>query len=83
LRRTKLEEWQLLNHTAKASEAGLREVVANHLKCLADSVETRQPLPCCDLDAAFAKWNLSAATIVENDRPRLVRRLVNQVQGLT
>jgi multidrug resistance protein MdtO len=82
LRRTKLEEWHLLNQTAQASEAELRAVVADYLKRMAASVENGQSLSSCDLESAFAKWNLIAAGIVENDRPRLVRRLVDQVQSL-
>lgn len=83
LRRTKLEEWHLLDQTAQASEAELRAVVADYLKCLAASVEKGRTLPCENLDPPFAKWNLSTAAVVENDRPRLVRRLVNQVERLT
>ncbi|HTV42148.1 MAG TPA: FUSC family protein [Candidatus Sulfotelmatobacter sp.] len=82
LRRTKLEEWRLLSPAAQASEADLRVVVASYLQRMAASVESAQPLRPCDLESAFAKWNQSAASIVENDRPRLVRRLVRQVQGL-
>jgi multidrug resistance protein MdtO len=82
LRRTKLEEWQLLNKPAQSSEAGLRIVVANYLKQFAASVERGQSLLPGNLEPVLAKWNLSAAAIVENDRPRLVRRLVNQVQSL-
>jgi multidrug resistance protein MdtO len=82
LRRTELEEWHLLNKPAQGSEAGLRVLVGDYLKHLADSVENDQSLPPANLEATFAKWNLSAAGIVENDRPRLVRRLVNQVQSL-
>jgi multidrug resistance protein MdtO len=82
LRRTKLEEWQHLNQPVQASEAELRDAVADQLQRVAASVESCQPLSSCDLDSAFAKWNLTAAGITGNDRPRLVRRLVNQVQGL-
>jgi multidrug resistance protein MdtO len=82
LRRTKLEEWQLFSHAAQASEAELRVVVADHLQRMATSVENGQPMPPDNLESAFAKWNLAAAKIAENDRPRLVRRLVDQVQSL-
>ncbi|HEV2328472.1 MAG TPA: FUSC family protein [Verrucomicrobiae bacterium] len=82
LRRTKLEEWQMLNRSAQAAEAELRGTVADYLKRLAVSVENQQPLPPDNLDAACDKWNRGAGDIVENDRLRLVRRLVNQVQGL-
>jgi hypothetical protein len=75
-------EWQLLDQPAQASEAELRRVVADHLQRMAASVETGQPSPSDSLDTAFAKWQLMAAGIVENDRPRLVRRLIDQVQNL-
>jgi multidrug resistance protein MdtO len=82
LARTKLEEWDLLNQGAQASEAELRSAVAGYLQRMAASVESHQPLPPCNLDAAFAKWNPAAASKDGNDRPRLVRRLVHQVQTL-
>ena len=82
LRRTKLEEWQLLNEATQASESDLRLAAADHLRSMATSVETGQPSPYDSLDSAFAKWNLTAASIVENDRPRLVRRLIDQIQSL-
>jgi multidrug resistance protein MdtO len=81
LRRTKLEEWQLLNPPAKASEAELRDAVADYLQRMAVCVENGQ-LCRGDLEPAFAKWNVATAGIVENDRPRLIRRLVNQVESL-
>ena len=86
LRRTKLEEWQLLNQPAQASETELRVVVADYLNQSAAFVESGQSrgqsLPPGNLEPALARWNLSAAGIVENDRPRLVRRLVTQAQSL-
>lgn len=82
LRRTKLDEWQLLNRAAQASEAELRAVVADYLKRMAASVESGQSLPPDNLEPAFAKWNVSAAGIVGNDRPRLIRRLVKEAQVL-
>lgn len=82
LRRTKLEEWQLLDQPAQASEAELRGVVARYLQRMAAVVETRQRLSPCNLESAFAKWNSGASSINGNDRPRLVRRLVDQVKSL-
>ena len=82
LRRTKLEEWQVLNKSMQECEAALRDVVAEYLQHMAASVENRQPLTLCDLDSALAKWNTCTAGIIDNDRPRLIRRLVNQVHGL-
>jgi uncharacterized membrane protein YccC len=82
LRRTKLEEWQLLNESERASEAELRSVVAGYLQGMAASVETRRPLPPGNFESACAKWRRTAAGIVGNDRPRVVRRLVDQVESL-
>ncbi len=82
LRRTKLEEWRLLNEAAQASESELRTGVADYLRRMAASVETGNPSPPDNLEPVFAKWNFAAAGIVENDRPRLVRRLVDQIHGL-
>jgi uncharacterized membrane protein YccC len=82
LRRTKIEEWQLLNQAAQASESELRMAVAEHLQRMAVSVETGQPSPSGSLESAFAKWDFDATNIIANDRPRLVRRLVRQVEDL-
>jgi Outer membrane efflux protein len=77
LRRTKFEKWQVLNQTAQASEAELRNAVADYLQRMAASAENGRPMPRDNLESAFAKWNLTASGIVENDHPRLVRRLIN------
>ncbi|HEX3717615.1 MAG TPA: FUSC family protein [Verrucomicrobiae bacterium] len=82
LRRTKIEEWQILDQSAKASEFELRMAVADYLRRMAASVETGQPSPSDSFEPAFSKWKLMVAGIVENDRPRLVRRLADQVRGL-
>jgi multidrug resistance protein MdtO len=83
LRRTKLEEWQLLAKPAQAAEAELRGAVADYLERTAASVENHQGLPPGNLELESAKWSLTTAGIVENDRPRVVRRLVAQVENLT
>jgi uncharacterized membrane protein YccC len=82
LRRTKLEEWQLLTHSEQASEVELRSVVACYLQSMAASVETRRPLPPGNFESACAKWRRTASGIVGNDRPRVVRRLMDQVESL-
>ncbi len=82
LRQTKLEEWQLLDRPAQAAEAQLRTVVADYLGRAAASVESGQSVPSSNLEPVFADWNRSTTGIIGNDRPRLVRRLVNQVQTL-
>jgi multidrug resistance protein MdtO len=82
LRRTKIEEWQILSGPAQMSESELRVVVAAHLQRMAASVETGQPYPSCAVESALAEWNQTAPRSAENDRPRLIRRLVDQVQTL-
>jgi multidrug resistance protein MdtO len=82
LRRTKLEEWQHLDQAAQTSESELRRSVADNLQRMAASVETGRSSPPSNFESALVKWNLSAPANVENDRPRLVRRLVDQVHGL-
>ncbi len=83
LRRTKLEEWQLLGADTRALESDLRMAVAGHLRLLAAAVETSQRPPPENLQGAFARWSAATAGTVENDRPRLVRRLVIQAQSLS
>ncbi len=83
LRRTKLEEWQHLDKTAQQNEATLRSDAADYLERLAGAVESAQPLMPAELETACANWNLAVAQVAGNDRPRLVRRFINQVRELT
>jgi hypothetical protein len=82
LRRTKLEEWQRLDKPAQSSESELRVAVSDYLQRTADSLESGGPIASIELDSACKKWNLAVANIQGNDRPRLVRRLVDQVSEL-
>jgi hypothetical protein len=83
LRRTKLEEWQRLDKPAQSSESELRVAVSDYLQRMAASVESGGPTAPIELKSACTKWNLAVANIQGNDRPRLVRRLVDQVSELS
>lgn len=82
LRRTKLEEWQRLGEPAQAAESALRGVISAHLDRAACLVETGQEPRRDDFGGALTAWNRVTWGITGNDRPRLVNRLVNQVQTL-
>jgi multidrug resistance protein MdtO len=83
LRRTKLEEWQRLDKPAQSSESALRAAVSDYLQRTAALVESGRPIVPIELESACTKWNLAVADIQGNDRPRLVRRLVDQVCELS
>jgi|GEM_PF-550021 len=82
LGKTKLEEWQRLDQPTQQTESVLRTNLAEQLQHVADFVETGQPSKISNLEPALTAWNQAAAQIKENDRPRLVRRLVEQIRHL-
>ena len=82
LRRTKLEEWDRLDQTTQAGESALRAVVAEQLQGFATQLEKGRPSPPMTLESARAQWVQTIGSITGNDRPRLVRRLVRQVERL-
>jgi multidrug resistance protein MdtO len=82
LRKTKLEEWQQLEKPAQQAETVLRLSAAEQLQHVAAFVETGQPSKSNGLESTFAAWNHTVAQVTENDRPRLVRRLVELIQHL-
>jgi hypothetical protein len=83
LRRTKLEEWERLGEPVQVAETALRGTIADHLDRAAVFVEHGQRPEECHIESALAAWNEQAAHVTGNDRPRLVRRLVEQVRTLT
>jgi uncharacterized membrane protein YccC len=83
LRRTKLEEWQRLDQAAQASESELRSGAADYLQRVAAFVESGRQIETAELESPFTKWNLNVANVEGNDRPRLVRRLMDQIRELT
>jgi multidrug resistance protein MdtO len=82
LRRTKLEEWQRLDKHVQETESTLRNVASDCLRRMAAFVESGRQVPPNELESAFTEWNLTVANVAGNDRPRLVRRLVDQIRRL-
>ena len=82
LRKTKLEEWQRLDEPVQQAETILRTGAAEELQHVAAFVETGQPPKSTGLESAFTTWNYTVAQVTENDRPRLVRRLIEQIRQL-
>jgi multidrug resistance protein MdtO len=82
LRRTKVEEWQRLEPSVQTTEAALREVIAEYLQEIINFLKNGpRPRP-CEMQQALAEWNRAAEGVTGNDRPRLVRRLADQIQRL-
>jgi uncharacterized membrane protein YccC len=82
LRRTKLEEWQRLGEPVQSAEMALRRVIAEYVQRLANFLQNGPRPERCEMDQALAAWNQTTADITGNDRPRLVRRLVDQIHRL-
>jgi multidrug resistance protein MdtO len=83
LRKTKLEEWQRLEEPVQQAETVLRTGAAEELQHVAAFVETGLPSKSNGLEPVFTTWNQTVAQVTENDRPRLVRRLIEQIRLLT
>ena len=81
-RQTKLEEWQRLQPAVQVAEAALRTEMSNYLKRMADYVRAGGRPEECALESALDTWNHATAQITDNDRPRLVRRLVAQIREI-
>ncbi len=82
LRRTKLEEWDRLDQTTQEGESALRAVVAEQLQTFATQLEQGRSTTPMTLESARKQWVQTIGSITGNDRPRLVRRLVRQVERL-
>jgi multidrug resistance protein MdtO len=80
LEQTKLEEWQRLNLPVQEAEITLRASAARQLQHVAIYVETGNCPKSAELESAFAEWNRIAPPQAENDRPRLMRRVVEQIR---
>jgi hypothetical protein len=79
LGKTKLEEWDALEKPVQESELVLRRNAAAQLEHIAASLENRSALKPVDLSPVFALWNQAAPPVTQNDRPRLIRRVVEQI----
>jgi len=82
LRRTKLEEWQRLAPPVQAAESAVRAAQADYFENLALFIESGKGLKPLNWDSALETWNRATWGITNNDRPRLVNRLINQTQRL-
>jgi len=77
--KTKQEEWQLLSPPVQAAEIALRASGARQLQRVAVYIETGHFPKSADLESTFAEWSRIIPPPEENDRPRLVRRIVEQI----
>jgi multidrug resistance protein MdtO len=81
--KSKLEEWRELDAPVQQAEINLWTAAAARLRNVAAFVETcrlqREP---DEFEARLARWEQAVAKVRGNDRPRLVRRLVNQIKLL-
>jgi multidrug resistance protein MdtO len=79
LDKTKLEEWEQLEKPVQAAELVLRTNVADQLEQIAASLENRPAPKAGDLQASLVAWNQLAPPATQNDRPRLMRRVIEQI----
>lgn len=78
----KSEEWQRLNPAVQQAEAALRTAAGEFLRQIAAHLE-KGPVPeAAAFESAFREWSRAVATVTGNDRPRLVRRVVHEIQEL-
>ena len=80
LRKTKLEEWEQQEPPVQQAETTLRQSAAEQLQHIATCLETGRPSEPSNLEATYAAWKETVARCTENDRPRLVRHLIEQIQ---
>ena len=80
LEQAKMEEWERLSPAVQAAETVLRATAARQLQQAAAYVETGHCPKSAELEYAFAEWNQIVPPPAENDRPRLVRRVIDQVR---
>jgi multidrug resistance protein MdtO len=82
LGKTKLEEWQSLPPDARRAESELRDRAAGQLQAAAAQLEVSKCPASGDLEPDFSLWNQTVAPVTGNDRPRLIRRVVEQIGKL-
>lgn len=80
LAQAKLEEWERLSPQVQAAEITLRACGARQLQHVAAYVETGHCPQSAELETAFSEWSRIIPPTSENDRPRLVRRVVDQIR---
>jgi hypothetical protein len=82
LRKTKLEEWHRLEESVQQAETVLRSSAAAQLQDVAAFIETGQPPKPNGIESNFTAWNHTVTQVTDNDRPRLMRRLIEQIGQL-
>ncbi len=78
--KTKQEEWQQLSPAVQAAEMALRSCAMRQLQQMAAYIETGRCPKSVELESAFAEWSRIIPPPADNDRPRLVGRLVQQIR---
>jgi hypothetical protein len=79
---TALKEWARDETSTKEAEFALRVSAAEEVRRTANFVESGHRQESDELEASRSKWEQGAAQTARNERPRLVRELVAQVQQL-
>ncbi len=80
LEQAKLEEWERLSPAVQEAEIVLRASAARQLQLVATYVEIGHCPKSAELESAFTAWSQIVPPPAENDRPRLVRRVIDQVR---
>jgi multidrug resistance protein MdtO len=81
-RKTKLEEWRRLDQSVQQIEIVLRASASEQLQQISALLEGGPAITLSSPDAAFATWNRAVSQVTDNDRPRLVRRVTEQIHQL-
>jgi multidrug resistance protein MdtO len=79
----KREEWEHLEKPIQEAELALRSRAADQLQQIAAAVENRPTSPAGGLPHAYAVWNQTVPHFTPNDRPRLIRRVVEQIKEMS
>ena len=80
--KTKLEDWQRLDPATQAAELQLCARAADRLRQMATYLDGGPRSLTSDLDETYTAWNRCTSSVPGNDRPRLIRRIVRQIQQL-
>jgi len=81
--RAKLEEWQRQEPAAQSTEIVLRAKAAEYLEQTAVFLESEKLPDASGLEAASQTWTKIVMPVTNNDRPRLVRRILAQIKELS
>ncbi|HSY18988.1 MAG TPA: FUSC family protein [Candidatus Acidoferrales bacterium] len=82
LRKTKMEEWQRLPPSVQEREFALRDFISRYFQSSAGQIEAGLGLKALESGHELSEWSTATSNVTQNDRPRLVNRLIAQVQKL-